>query len=246
MKPSNVVEEIYSRNSNRKPVPLSRTREPLSLSGALKSVKKSGATGIIAEFKRSSPSGFTNLNSPDIMKYFHEIAGNRRIAGFSVLTEPDYFRGAYEDITRAQKFEIPILDKDFISSRLMVENAFNSGADAILLILDFLPENDVYLLSDYAAEFGMESLIEFHEPALVEKIQQGQMRLFGYNRRNLSTLKMEPREDEIREAFSKREIGMILESGITSEYARNHDLSGYAGMLIGASILEGDMLRESL
>lgn len=246
MKPLNVVEEIYSRNSSRKPVPLRRGREPISLSDALKRVKESGETGIIAEFKRSSPSGFTNHNSPDIMKYFQEIAGNDRIAGFSILTEPYHFYGTYGDITQAQKFEIPILDKDFISSNLMVENAFNSGADAILLILDFLPESDVYLLSDYAAEFGMESLIEFHEPALMDKIQQGQKRLFGYNRRNLSTLKMEPEEDGIREALSKREIEVILESGITSEYARSHDLSGYAGLLIGASILEGDMLGDSL
>ncbi len=241
MKHSNVVEEIYSRNSGRKPVPLSRTRDPISLSGALKRVKESGVTGIIAEFKRSSPSGFKNLNSPDIMKYFHEISGNRRVAGFSVLTEPDYFHGSYGDITRAQKFEIPILDKDFISSSLMVENAFNSGADAILLILDFLPENEVYLLSDYAEEFGMESLIEFHGPELVEKVQKGKKRLFGYNRRNLSTLRMEPEEEEMRAILSKREIELILESGITSEYVQSHDLSAYAGMLIGASILEGDM-----
>lgn len=245
MQPLNVVEKIYSRNFSRLPVKYSRTRGPISLSGNLKRIRSSGKTGIIAEFKRNSPSGFENNRFPDIMDYFRRISMNDRIGGFSVLTEPDFFHGRYEDIMQVQNLEIPILDKDFISNRQMVENAYNSGADAVLLILDFLHEDEVYPLSDYAAELGLESLIEFHEMNLVDLLQPGKKRIFGYNRRNLVTLKMEPEEDKLDDMLSKRDIEIILESGINSEYVKSHDLGKYAGLLIGASILEGDMIKDS-
>ncbi len=238
----NVVERIYSRNSSREAVPFSRTRMPISLSGNLRKIKESGETGIIAEFKRNSPSGFTNHNFPDITPYFQQISRYSRVGGFSVLTEPDHFHGSYGDITQVQEFETPILDKDFISTRKMVENAYNCGADAILLILDFLPENEVYMLSDYAWELGMESLIEFHDPGLVDMIQKGNSRLFGYNRRNLVTLEMEPMEEELKTVLAEHAIQVVLESGITAEYAASHDLSGYSGLLVGTSILQGNML----
>lgn len=236
----NVVEEIYNRNFSRKVIPYSRTREPLSLGNNLTKLKEQNKTGIIAEFKRKSPSGFSNKNSPELRTYFNSLKGNNRIAGFSILTEPDYFLGDYSDIVSAQNFNVPILDKDFISTKKMVDNAFNSGADAILLILDFLAPEDIYLLSDYASHLGLESLIEFHNLALVDRIEEGPYRIFGYNRRNLITLKMEPQEEQLNEIVSRKEFRFVLESGINSQYVKTHDISSYLGMLVGTSILEGD------
>lgn len=239
------MKEIYSRNSSRPKFALRRTREPLSLNQSLTKLKDTGKTGIIAEFKRKSPSGFSNSKSLDIRAYFQGISGNRKIAGFSVLTEPDFFNGNYQDISEIQDFNVPILDKDFISTKEMVDSAFNCGADAILLILDFLAPSQLYLLSDYAVSLGLEALIEFHELKLVDRIDPGRGRIFGYNRRNLETLKMEPQEMELDEVVSRKDLDIILESGITSEYVRTHDVSRYKGMLIGTSILDGDKVQEA-
>ncbi len=244
MQSLNVVEEIYSRNSHREKVPFRRLRKPLSLSKSLKKIKGTGQTGIISEFKRKSPSGFINSKSVEIEAYFQKLSKQKNIAGFSILTEPDHFNGSYDDITAVQHFNIPILDKDFISTREMVDNAYNSGADAILLILDFLEENLVYLLADYAANLGMESLIEFHKIELASRIRPGEGRLFGYNRRNLITLELEPQEETLHNFLPVMGQGLILESGINSEYVRTHNMSEYLGMLIGASILEGGNLQE--
>lgn len=237
------MEEIYSRNSSRVSVPYRRTRVPISLRNNLIKIRNSGQIGIISEFKRKSPSGFLNSKSVEIEAYFQRLSNWENVAGFSVLTEPDHFNGTYDDITSVQHFNIPIMDKDFISTREMVVNAYNSGADAILLILDFLNVNQAYLLADYAASLGMESLLEFHNLELADRIRPGESRLFGYNRRNLVTLEMEPQEENLQDMFPHLENELILESGITSEYVKTHDVSEYLGMLIGASILDGDNLQ---
>ncbi len=238
------MEKIYSRNSSRQGVPFRRIRKPISLSESLDNVKKSFGTGIISEFKRKSPSGFSNSSSLNIETYFKKLSERKDIAGFSVLTEPDFFDGSYEDMTSVQHFNKPILDKDFISTREMVLNAYNSGADAILLILDFLDVDRLYLLADYAATLGMESLIEFHDIELMGNIHPGKGRIFGYNRRNLVTLKMDPHEENIQSITAKNGINVVLESGIDSDYLRNHDVSGYRGLLIGTSILQGDEVQS--
>lgn len=238
-----VVEEIYSRD--RKEYPFRRTRDPISLSASLSSVKESGGTGIIAEFKRKSPSGFQKGNGEGSREYFTEVSVHNP-AGFSVLTEPDHFLGSYDDLASVQDFSIPILDKDFVSNEKMVRNAYNAGADAILLIMDFLELEVVYQLADYALELGMESLIEFHDLHLSEGIRPSRGRLFGYNRRNLKTLEMEPQEEKLAELLGNEIKNIILESGIDSDYLRNHDVSMYKGMLIGASILQGDNVLRTV
>lgn len=237
----NVVEEIYARNPDRPPVPYRRKREPVSLAKRLSERKDKGIIGIIAEFKRKSPSGFTNHRDDGPAPYFKKI-GNERIAAFSILTEPSYFNGNYDDITAVQGFGIPILDKDFISSQAMIRNAYNAGADAILLILDFLRQETVYELSDYAISIGLESLIEFHEISLAKYIRPAEGRIFGYNRRNLRTLKMEPEEEKVLEVLSETGIEVVLESGIDAQYLKTRDVSEYAGLLIGTSILNGESL----
>lgn len=240
----NVVEEIYSRNYLRTAIPFRRTRQPLSLSRKLESVKATGHTGIIAEFKRKSPSGFSNSEFTGVEDYFNSLMDDRKVAAFSVLTEPSHFSGDYCDVTNVQKYNTPILDKDFISSKEMVDYAFNSGADAILLILDFLEAGQLYLLSEYAVHLGMESLIEFHDLELAKEIRPGKGRLFGYNRRNLKTLKMEPQEERLGEFILEKKIPLVLESGITTEYVKTHDVSVYSGLLVGTSILKGDRVHD--
>lgn len=239
------MEKIYSRNPEREEYPYSRARDPISLTASLQHQKDNGQIGIIAEFKRLSPSGFINKREMGIREYFTEISAQKP-AGFSVLTEPDHFLGNYDDLAAVQDFSIPLLDKDFISDEKMVRNAYNAGADTILLIMDFLDEEVVYQLADFALKLGMESLIEFHDLHLAEAIRPASGRLFGYNRRNLRTLEMEPQEEKLVDLLGDEIKNIILESGIDTEYLRKHDVSRYRGLLIGASILRGDNVLKTM
>ena len=240
----NIVDGIYSRNPLREKVPYRRTRDVVSLYGNLTKFKREGKTGIISEFKRRSPSGFDIRKEVNPLHYFRELR-LENLAGISVLTEPDLFLGSYEDITAVQELNLPILDKDFASSELMVENAFNAGADVILFILDFLEPERVLSLSRYAVSLGMEALVEFHDISLIKYLTPQEGVIYGYNRRNLRTLKMEPHEEEVLRRLKGIEINVVLESGIDSAYLRDHDVFPYLGMLIGTSILNGDFLQDA-
>ena len=241
MWPVNTVELIYNRNRLRKPVKYSRARDPISLKENLLNFKKLGKTGIISEFKRKSPSGFNLEKDIDPIDYFSK-AELKNVAGLSILTEPDYFLGKYADITMVQNLNLPILDKDFVSNNLMVENAFNSGADAVLFILDFLGVEKARELSSYAISLGMEALVEFHDLLFLDELKPQKGIIYGYNRRNLKTLKMEPRESQVLQKHKESGIEIVLESGIDSSYLLENDVTPYLGMLIGTSILNGKFL----
>ena len=232
------VEHIYSRNWLRKPVEYSRTRDPISLKKSLLNFKKLGKTGIISEFKRKSPSGFNLGRDIGPLDYFRK-ADLQSVAGLSILTEPDHFLGNYADITVVQEFNLPILDKDFVSSGLMVRNAFNSGADAVLFILDFIGIEKAQELSNYAISLGMEALVEFHDIKFLDVLKPLKGVIYGYNRRNLKTLKMDPKEHQVLQKYEGSELEVVLESGIDSNYLHENDMSPYLGMLIGTSMLNG-------
>ena len=234
------VDSIYSRNHLRERVPFRRTRGTMSLHESLLRFKAEGKTGIISEFKRKSPSGFNLGIELGPCAYFSK-SDLQNVAGLSILTEPEEFKGSYEDLTSVQELGLPILDKDFISTALMVENAYNAGADAVLLILDFLGTEKVQELSTIALSHGMEALVEFHDLSLIRHLTPRKGIIYGYNRRNLRTLKMEPSEEEVMQQVNGQGIEIILESGIDLSYLREHDVSQYLGMLIGTSILNGEL-----
>ncbi|MEM0157421.1 MAG: indole-3-glycerol-phosphate synthase TrpC [Thermoplasmataceae archaeon] len=236
----NTVETIYLHNPERPHFPYSRTRDTISMIKELHRQKASGKPGIIKEFKRKSPSGFSNERYPSVHEYFRNKI-DARTAGISILTEPEYFNGSYEDVKISQDFNLPILDKDFISTPAMVENAYNAGSDTILLIMDFLPMNAVHELADRAREFKMEVLLEFHDLRFLPEIVPRDGLIYGYNRRNLRTLKMEPQDETVKEYLMDHGVDVILESGLNSSHIDDARLWGFAGFLIGTSVLENNI-----
>ena len=235
------MEHIYGRNVIREMFPYSRTREPISLIESLKRKRTGTMPGIIMEYKRSSPSGFENRSYPSVEEYFRKKI-SPTTAALSILTEPDYFRGSYRDIVAMQGIGYPILDKDFISTEPMLDSAYNAGADAVLLIMDFLPASDIRKLTELALRREMEVLIEFHDLRYMDMLQPMDHVVYGYNRRNLRTLRMEPQESYVLRHVRQTGDRIILESGIDSEYLKANDVSSYFGLLIGSSILSDDVL----
>lgn len=230
------VNNIYERNKERKQFTGKRTRQVLSLSDSIRKRKSVFGISIIGEFKRRSPSGFVNLNNTGIESYLSDL-NKLGVSGFSVLTEPDYFSGSYDDLKIASGFGIPVLDKDFISDEKMIESAYNAGADCILLIADFLGADKLKSLASKAASYSMESLIEFHDPDCIEKIPEDEHILIGYNRRNLRTLKMEGKEMEVIDTLMDKEVITVLESGLVADSIPQGIAGKFDAFLIGESLL---------
>lgn len=230
-----IVERVYMKSTKRALFDRNlRVRPVMSLKKAILRCVQDGNKAVIAEFKRASPSGFVNNANADLERYLQSLGG-RGIAGVSILAEPHYFHGSYEDIAIAQKYPYPVLVKDFISSEGMIKSSFNAGGDCLLLIADFLGGQELLRLYNYARGIGMEVLIEFHDPECYQRIPESIDVLIGYNRRNLRTLKIEPDENAALKVMSSDTRLKILESGLKS--SQDPGLEGFDGMLVGESML---------
>ena len=140
--------------------------------------------GIIAEFKRMSPSKGMINEYADIEKVSigYMQAG---ASALSVLTDEKFFGGSSKDLTTARKFNFcPILRKDFIIDEYQLIEAKSIGADAILLIADVLSAKEIETLSSLAKSLDLEVLLELHTDDEVNKMNH-HIDLAGINNRNL-------------------------------------------------------------
>jgi indole-3-glycerol phosphate synthase len=205
-------------------------RKVISLS---KSVLDSERSGIIAEFKRKSPSKGVINNNASVAEvadgYFKEGA-----AGVSILTDKHFFGGSNDDLKRARdEAFFPILRKDFTISEYQVIEAKAIGADAILIIAAILDSKEILCLSKLASSIGLEVLLEIHERSELDKVNE-YIDIIGVNNRDL-------RSFEVNTAISLELAGKIpagfariSESGISSplDIKELRD-AGYDGFLIG-------------
>jgi indole-3-glycerol phosphate synthase len=235
-----IVDEIYKMNDKRELLKSSmRKRGIISLKDSLAKCKN--RPGIIGEYKRKSPSGFSNKYNTDILKYFDSI--KKIVAGISILTEPHYFNGNPLDAIAVQCYNKPILIKDFISNSRMIDSSFNAGGDAYLLICDFLDYSRIKEMVKYGKKLGMEALVEVHDENSIKNIFPDENVILGYNRRNLKTLKMEDNSMEVYDKLKSYGLPLVLESGITSGNISKLHIEKYQGLLIGSSLLSGDIIR---
>ena len=205
-------------------------REIISLSEYLSDRNK---TGIIAEFKRKSPSkgiiNATSLIDNVISGYSREGA-----SGVSVLTDTQFFGGSLADLSRAREnCVIPILRKEFIIDEYQIIESKSMGADAILLIAAVLESKEILKLSKSAQSLGMEVLLEVHETEELDKINQ-YINIIGVNNRNLKTFEV---NTEVSVRIAEKIPGSFLkisESGISSsKVIERLKACGYNGFLVG-------------
>jgi indole-3-glycerol phosphate synthase len=209
-------------------------RKVISLSESLMDRNK---TGIVAEFKRKSPSrGIINSTSEVgevTTGYFTEGA-----SGVSILTDTQFFGGSNADILKVrEKSFFPILRKDFIIDEYQVIESKSIGADVILLIAAILGETEVFRLSELARSLGMEVLLEIHEISELNRLNR-YVNIIGVNNRNLKTFDVNT--DISEELIEKIPDGFlrISESGIESGKIINKlRVSGYNGFLIGGKFM---------
>lgn len=196
------------------------------------SLQDADSTGIIAEFKRKSPSkGFINKDA-DVA----EITGaytNFGAAALSVLTDEQFFGGSSADLTKARKNAIPILRKDFIVDEYQILEAKSIGADIILLIAACLSPDEVDQLARFANSLGLETILELHAEEELSHISDA-TNIVGINNRDLKTFSVDiERSLRMAEAIPNSKI-KIAESGIDKiEDILLFKQNGFKGFLIG-------------
>jgi indole-3-glycerol phosphate synthase len=190
-------------------------------------------TGIIAEFKRRSPSkGVMNSHSTVeevTTGYFRSGA-----SGLSILTDTAFFGGSSSDLMRARRLNsIPILRKDFIIDEYQVIETKAIGADVVLIIAAALSREKAKNLSRLARSFGLQVLLEVHNSRELGHLNEF-VNMIGVNNRNLGTGVVDTETsvqmaEDIPEGFIK-----ISESGITTPLIMNKLRNcGFQGFLIG-------------
>ncbi len=194
-------------------------------------------TGIIAEFKRRSPSkGIINSRADvvDVTKAYTEYGASC----LSVLTDSHFFGGSADDLRKARINEIPILRKDFIIDAYQVIESKAMGADVILLIAACLTPQNVQELAFFARSLGLDVLLEIHHEDELKHISD-QVDFVGINNRNLKTFTVDiNRSIELSKQIPADKI-RIAESGIdrieTICIFRN---LGFRGFLIGENFMK--------
>lgn len=207
------------------------------------------SSGIIAEFKRKSPSkGIINANVT-----VEEVTTGYTQAGaacLSVLTDMDFFGGSDEDILAARKANptIPILRKDFIIDEYQVFEAKALGADVILLIAANLTPTRIYELGKVVKELGMETLLEVHDQEELDRSLCEYIDVVGVNNRNLKNFAEQNVNAslELAEKIPSHCI-KISESCISQpETIKQLREVGYRGFLIGETFMKTPAPAETL
>lgn len=204
----------------------------LSIRSLSASLLKEAGTGIIAEFKRKSPSkGFIKKNADvnEITAAYTKFGA----AGLSVLTDENFFGGSMEDLLQARKSDIPLLRKDFIIDEYQVVEAKSWGADVILLIAACLTPAKVKHLAKAASQLGLEVILELHAEEELGHICD-EIKLVGINNRDLKTFTVDiERSLRMAEKIPDDKI-KIAESGIDkAEDILIFKENGFKGFLIG-------------
>ncbi len=201
-------------------------------------IMDSKLSGIIAEFKRKSPSK-PNINLLADVETVTTGYAQCGASGLSVLTDVDFFGGSDNDLIQARAINhIPILRKDFVIDPYQILEAKSIGADAILLIAEILTKNQVDELSKVAVECGLEVLMEIHTADQIKKYHE-RIRNIGVNNRNLKTFVTDLRYSKDIFPQLPTDAVKISESGIDDPKAVIELKGvGYDGFLIGECFMK--------
>lgn len=197
-------------------------------------------SGIIAEFKRQSPSKGP-INPYALVEQVTIGYMQAGASGLSILTDSRYFGGTNEDLTEARTFNFcPILRKDFVIDEYQIIEARSIGADVVLLIAECLDRGRLKELARFAKDLGMEVLMEIHSEEQLEKANE-YVDIIGVNNRDLKTFTVDLQTSLDLYEKIPRDFVPISESGISDPNAiiQLKD-RGFRGFLIGEYFMQED------
>lgn len=203
-----------------------------------KSIKNTKKTGIIAEFKRKSPSKDI-INAEASVKEVTQAYSKHGASGLSVLTDQHFFGGGNADLIEARENnETPILRKDFIIDEYQIIEAKAIGADVVLLIAECLSAKKVAEFTRFAKNLDLEVLLEMHSEQQLDKVSP-ENNIIGINNRDLTTFKVDiERSIELSEKLPSGTL-KIAESGISKpEVVKQMRQAGFQGFLMGEHFMK--------
>ncbi|OJW24461.1 MAG: indole-3-glycerol phosphate synthase [Planctomycetales bacterium 71-10] len=197
-----------------------------------------GSISLIAEVKKASPSVKVireDFEPVSIARAYQDHGA----ACISVLTDVPYFQGHLSYLARIRaSVAIPLLRKDFLIDEYQVVEARVAGADAILLIAEILDDATMAALLERAKGLGMAALVEFHDPANLDRVLAAGADLVGVNNRDLHTFTTDlDRTMRVRERVPDGVL-LVSESGIHSRaQVERLQAAGVAAILVGESLM---------
>ena len=222
--------------------------EPRGFRRALQ-LKSRDGIAVIAELKKASPSKGLIRAEFRVEELASELAA-AGAAALSVLTDEEFFQGSLENLQKASaEVAIPCLRKDFIVDEFQLMEARANSADAVLLIVAALTDDELGRLAHAARVYGLDVLCEVHDKEELQRALDVECDLIGVNTRDLRTFKV-----DLGTAFALAEkfpanVVRVAESGIHSaEDVARLRAAGYDAFLVGESLMRaaspGTALRE--
>jgi indole-3-glycerol phosphate synthase len=243
---------VHARHAE---LPLERLLALAPTSGARRSfsaaLARPGRVNVIAEFKRRSPSKGSLREDlhPVRAAQGYEVAG---AAALSVLTEEDFFGGCLDDLQQARSATLlPALRKDFVVDPYQVWESWIAGADAVLLIVAALSDEELRRLLAVGEEAALAVLVEVHDEAELLRALRAGARLVGVNNRDLRSLHVDLATSLRLAPLIPDDVLAVAESGLRS----GHDLrrlrdAGFDAFLVGEHLMTsrdpGDALERML
>ena len=213
---------------------------------SLKQNLQNSESGIIAEFKRKSPSKGWLHAGADVQTVTSGYSHNGA-SGISILTDLPYFGGTPEDLISARAhIDCPVLRKDFMIDEYQLFEAKSYGADVVLLIAAALTVEECKNLARQAKALGLETLLEIHNEQELSHISEF-IDLVGVNNRNLKTFEVSIDVSISLAPLIPNEFVKISESGISNtQTVRELQQIGYKGFLMGENFMKEENPAEAL
>ena len=202
---------------------------------------------IIAEIKKASPSAGIIIKNyePENIAMDYEQSG---VDAISILTEKHFFKGNLDHLSLVHKnSKLPILRKDFIFDSYQILQSKIYNADAILLIVSILSDNQIKEYIEIANNYNLDCLIEAHTNNELERAMKIGYPIIGINNRNLKTLKVNNENTIDLVSNFHKEFTIVAESGIKNyDQIKRYNDHGIFNFLIGESLLKSSNINNKI
>ena len=232
------VEEIEERSQRIPQSTLEEMTKRVSKPKRFVEALRRDTVALIAEVKKASPSKGVLLENFD-HRALARIYAQNGAACISVLTDEDFFQGHLEYLVDVKKeSELPVLRKDFIIDPYQVYEARVARADAVLLIVAALEDEQLAELHSLIADLRMAALVEVHDEAELERALKIGAKLIGINNRDLKTFDVDLETTRRLAALVPDEVTLVAESGLknAADIARMGQVGAHA-VLIGEGLV---------